>query len=105
MQPVTMALWSAPKVGGQPAYKYPQSSLRQVKWTTIMILSAILGGLSLTTTLAWGRTSSLLQRQSTASAMHSMNVTNCPGTSLPRSIELILISIFHRLRFGIRDRV
>ncbi|KAG6370670.1 glycoside hydrolase family 31 protein [Boletus reticuloceps] len=47
-----------------------------------MMLSAILAGLSLTTTLAWAHTSSLLQRQSTGTISHSMNVTNCPGYTL-----------------------
>ncbi|KAF8132870.1 glycoside hydrolase family 31 protein [Boletus edulis] len=46
------------------------------------MLSAIFAWLSLTTTLAWGHTSSLLQRQSTGTISHSMNVTNCPGYTL-----------------------
>ncbi|KAG6370671.1 glycoside hydrolase family 31 protein [Boletus reticuloceps] len=47
-----------------------------------MILSTIVGGLSLTTTLAWGHALSLLERQSTGAVTYSMNVTNCPGYAL-----------------------
>ena len=99
-----MAVRFVPKGEGEPApYKYPQSSFRQVKWTITMMLSAILGGLSLTTLLAWGRPSSLLQRQSAGGVAYSMNVTNCPGTFPPWPMELI--SMYHRLHTGISDRV
>ncbi|KAG8221683.1 glycoside hydrolase family 31 protein [Butyriboletus roseoflavus] len=47
-----------------------------------MMLLAVLGGLSLATTLAWGRHSSLLQRQSTSNVTYSLNVTDCPGYTL-----------------------
>ena len=89
-----------------PTVRHPgrrRNTFHVFQWTIIAMLSAILGGLSLTATLAWGRSSSLLNRQYTGSTAHSMNVTNCPGTFPPSSVELI--SMFYRLHFGGSHRV
>ena len=102
--PSAVLVRSIPKGRGGPVpYKYPQSSFHQIKRTITMMLSAILGGLSRTATLAWSHLSSLLQRQSIDSVTYSKNVTNCPGTFPPWSMELM--PMYDRLHTRISDRV
>ncbi|KAG9311232.1 glycoside hydrolase family 31 protein [Chiua virens] len=54
----------------------------------MVVLPAILGGLSLAATCAWANPSSLWQqRQSARSATYSKNVTSCPGYTLESLTE------------------